>query len=85
MISKNSPNVDLAMKWIDYMIGPQGQIGVINVTNYSGASRTAIPALGAARVKALHMDDLSFFDQLHMWAEPANYAQWVKIWNDVKG
>lgn len=84
MISKNSPNVDLAMKWIDYMIGPQGQKGVIDVTAYSGASRSAIPLLGPARVKALHMDNLSFFDELHMWAEPANYAKWQKIWNDVK-
>jgi spermidine/putrescine-binding protein len=84
MISKNSPNVDLALKWIDYMIGPQGQLGVINVTAYSGASSTAVPALGPARVKALHMNDLSFFNQLHMWAEPANYAKWVQIWNDVK-
>jgi putative spermidine/putrescine transport system substrate-binding protein/spermidine/putrescine transport system substrate-binding protein len=84
MISKNSPNVDLAMKWIDYMIGPQGQKGVIDVTAYSGASRTAIPLLGPARVKALHMNDLAFFDQLHMWAEPANYAKWQQIWNDVK-
>jgi spermidine/putrescine-binding protein len=84
MVSKSSPNVDLAMKWIDYMIGPQGQKGVIDVTNYSGASTTAIPILGTSRVKALHMDDLSFFDQLHMWAEPANYSAWVKIWNDVK-
>ena len=59
------------------MIGAQGQLGVINVTKYSGASRTAINALGPARVKALHMDNLSYFDQLHMWTEPANYADWV--------
>lgn len=85
MISKNSPNVDLAMKWIDYMIGPQGQLGVINVTNYSGASTAAVKALGSARVKALHMDDFSYFDQLHMWSEPSNFADWVKIWNDVRG
>jgi putative spermidine/putrescine transport system substrate-binding protein len=85
MVSRSSPNVDLAMKWIDYMIGPQGQLGVINVTNYSGASRTVLKALGPARVKALHMDNLAYFDQLHMWSEPANYAAWVKVWNDVKG
>ena len=85
MISKNSPNVDLAMKWINYMIGPKGQLGVINVTNYSGASRTVLPLLSKAQIKALHMDNLSYFDQLHMWAEPANYGEWVQIWNDVKG
>ena len=85
MISKNSPNVDLAMKWIDYMIGTQGQLGVINVTGYAGASRTAASALGQARVKALHMDDFNYFDQLHIWSEPANYAAWTKVWNDVRG
>jgi spermidine/putrescine-binding protein len=85
MISKNSPNIDLAMKWIDYMIGPQGQLGVINVTGYAGASTAAVKALGPARVKALHMNDFSYFDQLHIWSEPVNYAQWVKIWNDVRG
>ena len=85
MIAKSSPNVDLAMLWIDYMIGPQGQQGVIDVTNYSGASRSVVGQLGAARVKSLHMDDLSFFDRLHMWTEPANFGEWVKVWNDVKG
>ena len=85
MISTYSPNQDLAMKWINYMIGPRGQLGVINVTNYSGASRLAVPLLGKARVHALHMDDLSYFNRLHMWTEPANYGEWVKIWNDVKG
>jgi putative spermidine/putrescine transport system substrate-binding protein/spermidine/putrescine transport system substrate-binding protein len=85
MISKYSPNIDLAMEWINYMIGPQGQLGVINVTGYSGASTAAITALGKQRVHALHMDDLSYFDKLHMWAEPSNYSEWVKIWLDVKG
>ena len=85
MISKNSPNIELALEWINYMIGPQGQLGVINVTNYSGASTSAVPALGKARVHALHMDDLAYFDKLHMWTEPANYSEWVTIWNDVKG
>ncbi|HXT34584.1 MAG TPA: ABC transporter substrate-binding protein [Chloroflexota bacterium] len=85
MISKSSPNVDLAMKWIDYMIGPQGQLGVINVTAYSGSSRAVVPALGPARVKALHMDDQAYFDQLHIWSEPVNYADWVKVWTDVRG
>lgn len=85
MISKNSPNVDLAMKWIDYMIGPQGQLGVINVTNYSGSSRSVVSALGPARVKALHMDDVHYFQQLHIWSEPANYADWTKVWIDVRG
>ena len=58
---------------------------MINVTSYSGASRAVLPLLSKAQIKALHMDNLAYFDQLHMWAEPANYAQWVQIWNDVKG
>lgn len=85
MISRNSPNVDLAYKWINYMIGPQGQQGVLDVTGYSGASRAVLPRLSRARVHALHMDDLSYFNKLHMWSEPANYSDWVTIWNDVKG
>ena len=85
MISKYSPNADLALEWINYMIGPRGQLGVINVTNYSGASQAVIPLLGKARVHALHMDDLSYFDKLHMWVTPPNYALWQKIWLDVKG
>jgi len=85
MIAKDSPNVDLAYKWIDYMIGPQGQQGVIKVTGYSGASKAAVPHLTKAQVKDLHMGDLAYFDKLHMWTEPANYGDWVTLWNDVKG
>ncbi len=85
MISTSSPNTDLALEWINYMIGPAGQLGVIGVTGYSGASRLAIPKLSKAQVHALHMDDLSYFNRLHMWTEPANYGDWVTVWNDAKG
>jgi putative spermidine/putrescine transport system substrate-binding protein/spermidine/putrescine transport system substrate-binding protein len=85
MISTSSPNVQLALSWINYMIGAQGQLGVINVTGYAGASTLAAPLLGKQRVHELKMDDLSYFDRLHMWTEPLNYAEWVTIWNDVKG
>lgn len=85
MISKDSPNIDLAYAWINYMIGPRGQLGVIKVTGYSGASRAVLPLLSKAQIHALHMDDLSYFDQLHMWTEPANYRAWQQLWLDVKG
>jgi spermidine/putrescine-binding protein len=84
MISKNSPNVDAAYQWIDFILSGEGQKGVMDVTGYSGATTLGVEAVGAERAKELFMDDLSIHSQINMWQSVANYDQWVQLWNEIR-
>ncbi|MEA5466932.1 ABC transporter substrate-binding protein [Leptothoe sp. PORK10 BA2] len=84
MISKNSPNVDAAYQWIDYILSGPGQKGVIETTGYSGATELGTEAIGPERAKALFMDDLSFHAKINMWQSVKNYDEWVELWNEIR-
>lgn len=85
MISKSTRNLEGAYKWIDFMLGKEGQKGMISVTGYSGGTTLGAQAVGAAKSKELFMDSPSSLAGIKMWQIPANYAKWVKVWNEVKG
>ncbi len=84
MISKNSPNVDAAYEWIDFILGGDGQKGVMDVTGYSGATALGVEAVGPERAKELFMDDLSLHSQINMWQSVKNYDKWVQLWNEIR-
>lgn len=84
MISKNARNVDAAYKWIDFILSGEGQKGVIEVTNYSGATNLGAEAIGKERAHELFMDDLSLHSQIKMWQSVKNYDQWVQLWNEIR-
>lgn len=84
MISKNSPNVDAAYQWIDFILSGEGQKGVMDVTGYSGATDLGVEAIGPERAKELFMDDLSIHSQINMWQSVPNYDQWVQLWNEIR-
>ncbi|MCU0571248.1 MAG: ABC transporter substrate-binding protein [Oculatellaceae cyanobacterium Prado106] len=84
MISKNSPNVDAAYQWIDFVLSGDGQKGVMDVTGYSGATELGVEAIGADRAKQLFMDDLSLHSEINMWQSVKNYDQWVQLWNEIR-
>ncbi len=84
MISKNSPNVDCAYKWIDYTISPEVQKMVVGVTAYSPANLKTADLLGADEAKKLHINDPAYFNSIKFWRTPANYDAWVKLWNEIK-
>ena len=65
---KDTPNADCALKWLDYVISPEGQCGVVGVTGYSGSNPVAL--------KACLSSDL--------WQEPARVDKYIEIWNAVK-
>jgi spermidine/putrescine-binding protein len=85
MISKNTKNLEGAYQWIDFMLGKDGQKGMIGITGYSGGTTLGAQAVGAAKSKELFMDNPSSLSSIKMWQIPANYAKWVKVWNEVKG
>jgi len=84
MISKNSPNIDAAYKWIDYILSGEGQKGVMEVTGYSGATELGVEAIGPEKAHELFMDDLSLHSQIEMWQSVKNYDQWVQLWNEIR-
>ena len=83
-ISKNARNVDLCYKWADYMIGPDGQKGVIENLNYSITNRVVAASLPADEQKALRLDDVPVeYAKIHMWQFVEGYDKWVQIWNEA--
>jgi putative spermidine/putrescine transport system substrate-binding protein/spermidine/putrescine transport system substrate-binding protein len=84
MISKRSPNADVAYQWIDYILSGEGQKGVMDVTGYSGATDLGVEAIGKERAHELFMDDLSLHSQINMWQSVKNYDQWVQLWNEIR-
>lgn len=84
LISKNAKNPDLALKWADYMIGPEGQAGVMSVLNYSITNKTVIEALPAARRTELRLEDVEAeYAKIHMWRFIPNYDKWVEVWQSA--
>ena len=84
MLTTGTKNVDLAYKWMDYMIGPDGQMGVLNNNNYAITNRKVIEGLDAERRKALRMDNIEEgYDQILMWKNVPNYDNWLQVWQEV--
>jgi len=84
MLSKNSPNVDCAYKWMDYTISPAVQKQVVGVTAYSPANVKTSELLSADEAQQLHINDPSYFNSIKFWRTPSNYDAWVKLWNEIK-
>lgn len=84
-ISKNAANYDLALKWADWMIGEEAQIGVTEVMNYSITNQDAVAKLPADRRAALRLDNISTeYAKIHMWRFiPAYDEKWVPLWNEA--
>lgn len=83
-ISKNAANPELCYKWADYMIGPDGQKGVIENLNYSITNKVVAASLPVDQQKALRLDDVAVeYAKIHMWQFVAGYDKWVQIWNEA--
>jgi len=83
-ISKSARNPDLCYKWADYMIGPDGQQGVITNLNYSITNKVVAASLPAEQQKALRLDDVPVeYAKIHMWQFVAGYDKWVQVWNEA--
>jgi putative spermidine/putrescine transport system substrate-binding protein/spermidine/putrescine transport system substrate-binding protein len=84
MITSGAQNVDLAYKWADYMIGPDGQMGVLNNNNYAITNKKVIEGLDPELRAALHMDNIEEgYDSIYMWRNVPNYDKWLQVWQEV--
>ena len=84
MLTSGAQNVDLAYKWMDYMIGPDGQMGVLNGNNYAITNRVVIEGLDPELREGLRMDNIEEgYESILMWRNVPNYDKWLQIWQEV--
>lgn len=83
-ISNKAANPDLALNWANYMIGPEGQNGVIENLNYSITNKKVVEALPMEQREALRMVDVpAEYAKIHMWKFVPNYDKWVQVWQEA--
>ncbi len=83
-ISNKAPNPELALNWADYMIGPEGQMGVIENLNYSITNSKVVETLPTELREQLRMVDVpAEYAKIHMWKFVPNYDKWVQIWQEA--
>ncbi|MFN8592425.1 MAG: extracellular solute-binding protein [Thermomicrobiales bacterium] len=83
-ISAKAANPDLAMKWADFMIGPEGQIGVVDNLNYGITNKKVVEGLPMEKREQLRMVDVpAEYAKIHMWKFVPNYDKWVQIWQEA--
>ncbi|MCZ6777934.1 MAG: ABC transporter substrate-binding protein [Acidobacteria bacterium] len=84
MIVKGTQHKDLAEKWINYMLEPETQKKLTDVTDYCPAVPGTAALLTPERARNLHIDDPSYFDQLSFWAHVERLDRYLEVWNEVK-
>jgi spermidine/putrescine-binding protein len=83
-ISNKAADPELALKWADYMIGPEGQMGVIENLNYSITNSKVVETLPTELREQLRMVDVpAEYAKIHMWKFVPNYDKWVQIWQEA--
>ena len=83
-ISNKAANPELALKWADYMISPEGQKGVIENLNYSITNSKVVETLPTEVREQLRMVDVpAEYAKIHMWKFVPNYEKWVQIWQEA--
>ncbi len=85
MITKASPNKDLAYAFLEYMIQAQTQKKVTDVTQYTPANPTAAQFMTETERKGLHLDDPdAYMQRIYFWQDVLRRAKYIEIWNEVK-
>jgi putative spermidine/putrescine transport system substrate-binding protein/spermidine/putrescine transport system substrate-binding protein len=73
MIVKGTKHKDLAEKWINFAISPEGQLGVFKVTNYFIVNPKTAPLMTPEERAFTHIDDPNYILEASkkiMWWQP---------------
>jgi spermidine/putrescine-binding protein len=85
MITSASENKDLAYKFLAFMIEPQTQKKVTDVTGYTPANPQAAQFMTSDEQKNLHLDDVDTYQKrIYFWQNVPRRAKYNEIWNEVK-
>ena len=83
-ISNKAANPELALKWADFMIGPDGQVGVVENLNYGITNKKVVDGLPMETREQLRMVDVpAEYAKIHMWKFVPNYDKWVQVWQEA--
>jgi spermidine/putrescine-binding protein len=84
VISKAAKNYDLALKWADWMIGTEGQVGLTEVMGYSITNKKAAATLPQEVQEQLRLTNVEDeYAKIKMWTFVENYDKWVEVWNEA--
>jgi len=85
MITKASPNKNLAYAFLEYMIQAQTQKKIADVTHYTPANPSAAQFMTDTEKKGLHLDDPgAYMQRIYFWQDVPRRAKYIEIWNEVK-
>jgi spermidine/putrescine-binding protein len=85
MITKASPNKDLAYDFLEFMVQAQTQKKISEVTHYTPANPNAAQFMSDAEKKGLHLDDPdAYMQRIYFWQDVPRRAKYIEIWNEVK-
>jgi spermidine/putrescine-binding protein len=85
MITKASPNKELAYAFLEFMIQAQTQTKISAITHYTPANPAAAQWMSDAEKKSLHLDDPeAYMRHIYFWQDVPRRAKYIEIWNEVK-
>ena len=85
MITAASSHKELAQAFLEYMVEPQTQKLVTDVTHYTPANPATAQLLTSDEVKSLHLDDPdAYMKRIYFWQDVPRRQKYTEIWNEVK-
>jgi spermidine/putrescine-binding protein len=85
MITAASSHKELAQAFLEYMVEPQTQKLVTDVTHYTPANPGTAQLLTVDEVKSLHLDDPdAYMKHIYFWQDVPRRQKYTEIWNEVK-
>src|SRR3979490_1470271 len=85
MIPRGSTHKELAQAFLEYMVEPQTQKLITDVTHYTPANPATAQLLTADERKSLHLDDPDeYMKRIYFWQDVPRRAKYNEIWNEVK-
>jgi spermidine/putrescine-binding protein len=85
MITAASTHKELAQAFLEYMVEPQTQKLVTDVTHYTPANPATAQLLTADEKKTLHLDNPDeYMKRIYFWQDVPRRPKYTEIWNEVK-
>lgn len=84
MITKGSPNKELAMLWLQYISKPENMALVAQVTNYSVANKNADTVMDSTLRKIVSENSDYYLEHLNFWQYVKDRKRYNEVWNEVK-
>jgi len=85
MITAASSHKELAQAFLEYMVEPETQKLITDVTHYTPANPGTARLLTPDEVKSLHLDDPdAYMKRIYFWQDVPRRQKYTEIWNEVK-